>query len=470
MTPAMTKARVPDLRIILLALTAAVAAIAAVSLAGFADTRRELTDVRLAKAAAVGGAVKHVLDRALGYGIPLDRLIGVEEYLAGIADRNPDLRFFAVTDGEGRWLYRAGIGHRRLDPLASDLETMVASEGAAEAVHGSATVRPIERAGFLILRLPLRDGAGHVLVAVQPKQVGEQLASDAARGIAFAAAILLLVHRLVRSALQAGFHRPLARLRQAMVAVAGGRFAVLLADRPRDGIGRAMLAFNAAVHGLHDHRQRVIVQADEVRSAVFDADVAAEAERTRHRCLVALGDGFSTPPARVDDPRTGDERTYTTLVLAGAVAAGVAGVAAGGLAPVVAGPVAIAVAVAAGLAGRLLATPRIPACLSAALVFLLALVVVLRGEALAGDWPVLVMIAAAGGLGAGAALRFSQSTALGVPTMAASPLWAMAQGIAIGGLASFAFDWEATALAAVAVPLAVGAFVAVQPLSVPRTR
>ena len=61
------------------------------------------------QADTVGRAVVGRVERALRLGIPLDRLVGVEEYLAPIVRESDSLGFIALLDGDGRVLHAAGM-------------------------------------------------------------------------------------------------------------------------------------------------------------------------------------------------------------------------------------------------------------------------------------------------------------------------------------------------------------------------
>ena len=298
---------------------AALFALAGVGVLGTRAAEEQLAEARLAKAAAVGRAVQRDLHRALGHGIPLDRVEGMTAYLQGIAERNPDLHVLAVTAADGRTLHTAGSGR-----------TVGEGPGA--------------------VRLPLRAGstvAGHLLVAVDSGRVRAQIVGDLA-GIALgAAAVLLLVAELAAALVQTAVRAPLGRLERALAAGAAGEFGTLLGRRPRDQIGRALLAFNAAVFHLHERRQRFAAHAEEVRGAVFDAGIAAEVDRTRSHTLARLGDGTATAPVRADDPRPGDARAGMALLSAAAVLGCVGGTGA-----------IVALSAAAGAFGLVLAARR----------------------------------------------------------------------------------------------------------------
>ena len=272
---------------------AALLAMAGVGVLGTLAAEEQLAEARLAKAAAVGHAVQRDLHRALGHGIPLDRVEGMTAYLQGIAERNPDLHRLAVTAADGRTLHAAGPG---------------AAEGPSA------------------VRLPLQAGSapgsavvGHLLVAVDPGAARAQIAGELMGVVLGAAALLLLVAELAGALVQAAVRSPLGRLERALAAGAAGDFGTLLGRRPRDQVGRALLAFNAAVFHLHERRQRFAAHAEEVRGAVFDPGIAEQVEQTRARALERLGDGGAAAPRRVADPRPGDARAYAALLSAALV-------------------------------------------------------------------------------------------------------------------------------------------------------
>ncbi|WP_431854348.1 HAMP domain-containing protein [Azospirillum sp.] len=271
------------------AVGAALIAMAGVGLLGTFAAEEQLADARLAKAMAVGHAVQRDLHRALGHGIPLDRVEGMTAYLQGIAERNPDLHRLAVTAADGRTLHAAGPG---------------SAEGPSA------------------VRLPLHAGSavvGHLLVAVDPGAARAQIAGELTGVVLGAAALLLLVAELAGALVQAAVRAPLDRLARALAAGAAGDFGTLLGRRPRDQIGRALLAFNAAVFHLHERRARFAAHAEEVRGAVFDPGIADQVEQTRARALERLGDGTATTPRRLTDARPGDVRAYTVLLSAAMV-------------------------------------------------------------------------------------------------------------------------------------------------------
>ncbi len=460
-------------------LLAAALAMAGVGLLGTWLAQDQLGEARAAKAAAVAEAVQHDLERAIGYGIPLPRIEGVGAFLQGIADRNPDIGFLALTGADGALLQSAATGgslpdRRQMETLAASLRSLPTPETRA------ATLQPIERDGFLILRLPVRIGrlssegggggggvgqppTGHVLVGVQPGQVRGQIAGELATVTLGGLAVLLLLAELAGVLARASFRAPLRRLARAMEEAAAGRFATLLGRRPRDQVGRLLFSFNALVFGLHERRQRFAAHAEEVRAAVFDPEVAEAVDRTRRSALEALGSGLEATPRREVDSRADDIHSFALLaVSAAAMLAPGAGELSGGM--LAALPAVALAGLAAGYAVS--ARLRRVAGHMAALLLLGAAVAAIAAPS-ASALPSGILGAVSGGFAVGLALSYvrRQTGDGGLPSI----LRALAVGVLASLLWAVAVDWDGGLLAASALLPAGLALLLARPIVVPRS-
>ena len=453
-------------------LLAALLTMIGVGLLGTLVAQDQLGEARAAKAAAVAEAVQHDLERAIGYGIPLERIEGVGAYLHGIAGRNPDLGFLAVTGAAGARLHGVpldGLALESLDALAASLRGVVAPD------TRSAAIQPLARDGFLIVRLPLHAASGassagpssagpapvgHVLVGVQPGRVRSQIAGELVTVALGVAAVLLLLAEVAGALASASFRMPLTRLARVMDRAVAGDFATLIGRRPRDQVGRVLYAFNAAIYSLHDRRQRFAAHADEVRGAVFDPEVARAVERARADALIALGPGLETAPRRIVDARASDVRAYIALAVAAAALLVLAGVRTGSAGSIAA----LAIAALAGaIAAFGVAAPwRRLAALLVALGVGSAALLILQGTA----WPGLLTGALCGGLAAGLALAYAhRQVGEGVPVA----LRAALAGIAAAVLWASALGWDSTALAGSALLLALLAALTARPFVISRS-
>ena len=284
-----------------LAALLALAVLGVVSLLGFGETRETLTAVRVAGATAAARSIATDLDRAIGYGVPLTELPGVEPYLETRLGSLPELRLFLITGPQGRRLYHSGITASQLDALLAQ----VTPERLAEAGAGEGVAR-LDIDPFALVRVPLVAGSGAVWAAVEPGEIDRTLTRKIMLSWPFWLGCLLLALAWAAVAARGGVVEPLARLAAAMRAGGEGRFDRLLVRRARDGVGQCLLAFNAIVAGLHARRLGVIEQAEDVRHAVFDQEVAAAAAQAQANALADLGEGLASPPARCRDPRASD--------------------------------------------------------------------------------------------------------------------------------------------------------------------
>ncbi|BAI72409.1 hypothetical protein AZL_017710 [Azospirillum sp. B510] len=427
-------------------------------------------------------AVQHDLERAIGHGIPLARIEGVDVFLQGIAGRNPDIGFLALTGGDGALLQGAAAPGSPLD--RKGLEALAASlRGLPTPETRAATLEPVERGGFLILRLPVRidrlssEGggggasrppAGHVLVAVRPEQVRGQIAGELATVALGALALLLPLAELAALLVRASVGVPLRRLARAMEEAAAGRFATLLGRRPRDQVGRLLLSFNAVVFGLHARRQRFAAHAEEVRAAVFDPQVAEAVERTRRSALEALGRGLEAAPRRESEPRPDDVHGFALLALSAAAMLAAAG---GGL-PMPAGTVAVAAVGAVGGAAAGYAVPagwRRPVASLTALLLLglaAALLILPFGSLSPAGIVVAVSAALAGGAAAGVALSYVRRQCGGAGVLPL--LRALGIGVSAAALWGTALGWDGGILAVSALLSAGLALPLARPIVDPR--
>lgn len=400
-----------------------------VSLLGFSETRETLTAVRVAGATAAARSIGTDLNRAIGYGVPLTELPGVEPYLATRLESLPELRFFIVTGSDGRQLYQTGLKASQVEALLA--HWTLGSLAEAETPEG---VARLDSEPFALVRVPLVSGSGAVWAAVEPGEITRALTYKILVAWPFWVGCLLLALAWTAVAVRGGVVEPLARLAAAMGAAGEGRFDRLLVRRARDGVGQCLLAFNAIVAGLYARRLGVIAQAEGVRHAVFDQEVAAAAIRAQDAVLMDLGEGLATVPARCHDPRASDADLFALAMAAAGLMTSTDGLVAG-LPPlpilmVAAGSLLVGLAL-GWLIGwrRLLAVP-------AAALFLAA--ILFNGYVLTEGLAALAMDGASGGaVGLAWGLALRQRRAARIAGGLGGGIWV----ILAGSLAGMALAW-----------------------------
>ncbi len=78
------------------------------------EFRAEIEPELSKKAQTVGESVRTYLEKVLGYGLDLASLRGMQEYLDGIAEANPEITHIALSDPDGRMLFST-TGYSALD-------------------------------------------------------------------------------------------------------------------------------------------------------------------------------------------------------------------------------------------------------------------------------------------------------------------------------------------------------------------
>lgn len=71
------------------------------------------------RAALIGTAVRDDIARALSFGIPVERLVGVEAYLRSYLEAFPDLEFLAIRDADGATVFLGGVESSAVDAASA---------------------------------------------------------------------------------------------------------------------------------------------------------------------------------------------------------------------------------------------------------------------------------------------------------------------------------------------------------------
>lgn len=97
----------PVRQIFVFALTLLLLSQLAMSLYAWSLAEQKLLPELGRKAQTAGQSLSSKLERALGYGIPLNRLVGVPDYFSDVLKQNRDLAYLRVTDAAGATLFES---------------------------------------------------------------------------------------------------------------------------------------------------------------------------------------------------------------------------------------------------------------------------------------------------------------------------------------------------------------------------
>jgi predicted MFS family arabinose efflux permease/HAMP domain-containing protein len=99
------------LHVRLVVLVTVMLALSALLLSWFAlrHFREELPPQMARTVAAVSNSAAGVMEKAYEYGVPLDKMVGTEEFLAVVRKDNPDIAYILVSDAHDRILFQSGF-------------------------------------------------------------------------------------------------------------------------------------------------------------------------------------------------------------------------------------------------------------------------------------------------------------------------------------------------------------------------
>lgn len=281
------------------------------------DADNSLVAALEGKAISHALAIKQDVEIALNIGIPLQDIREVSEYLEEGAQEDDDIRFATITDLDLQRIHYGGIGRRRLDPLLAASELHDAISGDPNLLTAGFDGLVVD--GFSLTAVPLTangEPVGFVVVAVQDKQVFDELLVDLIGLLPAILGILILLAELALATTRAVFEAPLARLANLMQQVGQAQTIQRSARHDRTEIGIALLRFNGIVHRLSDRAQRVLTLADEIKRAVFDAKVANEVEQRAESLRSSLAQPLLREPQFKADARSSDIHVSLALLFA----------------------------------------------------------------------------------------------------------------------------------------------------------
>ena len=197
------------------------------------------------KAEVAGGLATEQISYAVSLGIPLDALVGMDEFLHGVLARNPDFTFVGVTTRDGAQLYAQG--------------TPGASPRSADS-----------------LRLPIvaaEETVGFVHVEVREGAVRSELA-----GLRFDIATAFLVTLLIGIELLVAFvvvriSGPIRLADRLIVRGARGDFLYRFGLRRRDEVGHVARAYNAVVGRVNAAFAMLTEEAEDARAVQIDRTI-----------------------------------------------------------------------------------------------------------------------------------------------------------------------------------------------------
>ena len=255
------------IRLLLLAFIVLVPPVGLLSYGALGEFSQGLVPEMDKKIETVGQDLAASLDRAVGYGIPLDQLYGMDDFFMPVLTANPEIHYLSVTDPDGRILFLNGAARSLLEPFyaAADFDA-----------DGGQTHRSV-LGPFVDLSLPLRGKAGvagQIHVGVDQDYIRGRLL-DIAKDIAVVNLVSLLVAiEILLFVVTFNVIGPMRIVGMVIDKVRRGDFSHACSVESDDEVGRFVSGFNAAIRHADDLFRRLEAYMDEVKTAHFDRTVA----------------------------------------------------------------------------------------------------------------------------------------------------------------------------------------------------
>jgi len=237
----------------------------------------------------MGHSLAHKIELALHYQIPIDALVGVNDWFAGMVDANAILEALALTDTSGKQLAAYGVSPQLRAILATRRSEQSGLVG-----------------GMYVSTLALRNRndviAGWLHVGCVTPETG-----FAAWFWTFATAALLaaLASALLYKLITLRLTRPLAECHAANTSLAAGTLPRLYPIAVRDPATRLRAALAERIQNVRRHNAHLLLKIGEVRAAHFDPailqaldDLAVPLAGREHKGDTLIDTGTHRPRSR----------------------------------------------------------------------------------------------------------------------------------------------------------------------------
>lgn len=223
------------------------------------------------EAGVVGGAIAGQIARALELGIPLDRLVGMEDFLDPILAARTSFDYLIVSDPRGRPLYARGRFIDRFQRAVGSQAIMLAApETALGADDGERAAQVAEFDGLFNTAIPISANGqlqAWLHIGVDASSLA-RLVSDTRWDVAIVLMVSLLTTiELMAFLVDRSLSTPLRLIEQLSAKVATGNWTARVEVASHDETGRLLRGFNAIIRRVNDHWDRLGWKAAEVERA-----------------------------------------------------------------------------------------------------------------------------------------------------------------------------------------------------------
>ncbi len=288
-------------RLLLLAFLVLVPPVALLAYEALGEFSQGLVPEMDKKAETVGHDLAASVERAVGYGIPLNHLQGMDQFFGPVRAANPEIRYLAVTDRDGHILFLDGIGR----------EVLEAHFAVADFDEGGGRSHKSSIGDFFDLALPLAGkagSAGHIHVGIDKNYV-RGLVNDIIIDLGVVTLVSLLVAvEILLFVVTFNVTGPMRVVAAVIDRVRRGDFSRVCGVTSDDEVGRFVHGFNAAIRLVDELFRRLSAYIDEVKSVHFDPGVVERVTDIESRVRFLFRFARDGQPAIVNEHQATDIR------------------------------------------------------------------------------------------------------------------------------------------------------------------
>jgi len=223
------------------------------------------------EAGVVGGAIAGQIARALELGIPLDRLVGMEDFLDPVLAARSSFDYLIVSDPAGRPLYARGRFITRFErAVTSHAITLATPEPGVGADDGERAAQVSQFDGLFNTAIPIKANGrlqAWLNIGVDASSLA-RLVTDTRWDVAIVLMVSLLTTiELMAFLVDRSLSTPLRLIEQLSTKVATGNWTARVEVANHDETGRLLRGFNAIIRRVNDHWDRLRWKAAEVERA-----------------------------------------------------------------------------------------------------------------------------------------------------------------------------------------------------------
>lgn len=222
------------------------------------------------KLAVVGHSLENQIHRAVQYGIPLDSLRGMPEFLDPIVKSNPEIEYIIVTDAQGRPLHYHG-------PSAMSAAELLKQSANASDVAVSDKVPGYYNHGLEIAVSGERQGSLHL--GVSRKYIAKQLNEIAGDVITVLFVALLLAHQMIIIQVALRINFPIQQLERLIELIHRGDFRNIVPFKPVDEISLLTRTMNHLIERVNQRWAELNRTARNMVRTIRDTDLVARTTR-----------------------------------------------------------------------------------------------------------------------------------------------------------------------------------------------